>query len=330
MNVSIIGGGSFGTALAQVLSDNGHNVLIRDINEDFVNKINVNHLHPFFDISIPENIKASTDLKKVVDFSEIILLCVPTKVMRGVIKELSQVITTPKIYVNVSKGIEPETSALVSQILEEEMSPSQIKGFVCMSGPSFAEEIMHRKVTMVVSASKDKECANIIQNLFNNSNYFRVYTSNDVIGVEVCGTVKNAIALLSGVAEGLDLGNNARAALLTRGSREIIEIVKAMGGEESTCYGLAGMGDLILTSSSKLSRNFQAGMRIGNGEKIDSILQTSKNVVEGVRAIKACDEIARKHNLDLPILNLAYKVVYKDLNVNSAVKLLLSRTLRSE
>lgn len=330
MNVSIIGGGSFGTALAQVLSDNGHNVLIRDINEDFVNKINVNHLHPFFDMSIPENIKASTDLKKVVDFSEIILLCVPTKVMRGVIKELSQVISTPKIYVNVSKGIEPETSALVSEILEQEMSPSQIKGFVCMSGPSFAEEIMHRKVTMVVSASKDKECANTIQNLFNNSNYFRVYTSSDVIGVEVCGTVKNAIALLSGVAEGLDLGNNARAALLTRGSKEIIEIVRSMGGEESTCYGLAGMGDLILTASSKLSRNFQAGMRIGNGEKIDSILQTSKNVVEGVRAIKACDEIAKKFDLDLPILNLAYKVVYEDLDVNSAVKLLLSRTLRSE
>lgn len=330
MNVSIIGGGSFGTALAQILNDNGYNVLIRDINKDFVDKINLNHLHPFFDISIPEGIKATLNLNEVLDFSDTILLCVPTKAMRGVIQEISEHIKTPKIFVNVSKGIEPETSYLVSQIIEEVLPASYIKGFVCLSGPSFAEEIMHRKVTLLVSASNDNDDASYIQHLFNNPNYVRVYTSHDMIGVEVCGAVKNAIALISGVCQGLDLGMNARAALLTRGNREIIEIVKAMGGDEATCYGLAGIGDLMLTASSTLSRNFQAGMRIGNGETLESVIENSKNVVEGIRAVKACEEIRIKYNLELPILSLAYKVLYEHLNVNEAVKILLSRELKSE
>lgn len=330
VNISIIGGGSFGTALAQILSDNGHNVLIRDINKEFVEKININHLHPFFDISIPEGIRATLSLDDVLNFSNIILLCVPTKVMRSVIQEIGCHIKTPKIFVNVSKGIEPETSYLVSQIIEEVLPIEYIKGFVCLSGPSFAEEIMHRKVTLLVSASKDCSDASYIQQLFNNPNYVRVYTSSDMIGVEVCGAVKNAIALISGVCQGLDLGMNARAALLTRSNREIIEIVKAMGGEESTCYGLTGIGDLMLTASSTLSRNFQAGMRIGNGETLESVIENSKNVVEGVRAVKACEEIRIKYNLELPILSMAYKVLYDHLDVKVAVKILLSRELKSE
>lgn len=330
VNVSIIGGGSFGTALAQILSDNGHNVLIRDINKEFVDKININHLHPFFDISIPEGIKATLNLDEVLDFSDTILLCVPTKAMRSVIQEVGLHIKTPKIFVNVSKGIEPETSYLVSQIIEEVLPSQYIKGFVCLSGPSFAEEIMHRKVTLLVSASQNDSDASYIQHLFNNPNYVRVYTSSDMIGVEVCGAVKNAIALISGVCQGLDLGMNARAALLTRGNREIIEIVKAMGGEESTCYGLTGIGDLMLTASSTLSRNFQAGMRIGNGETLESVIENSKNVVEGIRAVKACEEIRIKYNLELPILSLAYKVLYEHLDVKTAVKILLSRELKSE
>ena len=309
VNISIIGGGSFGTALAQILSDNGHNVLIRDINKEFVEKININHLHPFFDISIPEGIRATLSLDDVLNFSDIILLCVPTKVMRSVIQEIGCHIKTPKIFVNVSKGIEPETSYLVSQIIEEVLPIEYIKGFVCLSGPSFAEEIMHRKVTLLVSASKDSSDASYIQQLFNNPNYVRVYTSSDM---------------------GLDLGMNARAALLTRSNREIIEIVKAMGGEESTCYGLTGIGDLMLTASSTLSRNFQAGMRIGNGETLESVIENSKNVVEGVRAVKACEEIRIKYNLELPILSMAYKVLYDHLDVKVAVKILLSRELKSE
>ena len=223
-----------------------------------------------------------------------------------------------------------ETSYLVSQIIEEVLPIEYIKGFVCLSGPSFAEEIMHRKVTLLVSASKDSSDASYIQQLFNNPNYVRVYTSSDMIGVEVCGAVKNAIALISGVCQGLDLGMNARAALLTRSNREIIEIVKAMGGEESTCYGLTGIGDLMLTASSTLSRNFQAGMRIGNGETLESVIENSKNVVEGVRAVKACEEIRIKYNLELPILSMAYKVLYDHLDVKVAVKILLSRELKSE
>lgn len=330
MKVSIIGGGSFGTAIAQLLSDNKHNVLIRDINEEFVLKINNDHRHPFFDVSIPTDIKATTDLKKTIAFSDTIILCVPTSAMRTVIKEIATIITEPKIFVNVSKGIEPESSKLVSEILDEEIDSKYIRGFVVVSGPSFADEIMKRKVTTLVAASLNIVDAELIQDLFTNDQYMRVYTSSDVIGVEVCGAIKNAIALASGISEGLNLGMNARAGLLTRGIREIVKIVKVMGGAEATCFGLAGMGDLLLTASSTQSRNFQAGLRLGHGETLENILATSRNVVEGVRAINAAHEIAKKYNLELPIIETVYKVLYEGLNVDLVVNTLLNRELKQE
>lgn len=330
MNVSIIGGGSFGAALAQILSDNSHQVLMRDINSSVVDKINNLHKHPFFDIDLNDDIRATLDLKESLDFSEVIILCVPTQVMRSVIKEISGLVVEPKIFVNVSKGIEPNTSKLVSEILDEELDQRLIKSFAVLAGPSFAVEIMQRKVTTLVAASKDKASALTLQKLFANKKYIRVYTSSDVIGVEVCGAVKNAIAFVSGMAFGLDLGMNARAALLTRGSKEIIRIVKALGGKEATCYGLTGIGDLFLTASSMESRNFQAGKRVGEGESLKEVLANSKNVVEGVRAIDASYQIGKKFNIDLPIINLAYNILFCDFKVNQGVNELLNRKLIEE
>ncbi len=329
MKISIIGGGSWGTTLAQTLSDNGNEVLVQDINEEFVKKINDKHVHPFFDLEIPTNIKATTSLEEVCSYSDILILCVPTKVMRPVLNNINKIISTPKMFVNVSKGIEPETSLLVSQILEQEI-PNNVSAYVVLSGPSHAEEMIYRKFTSLVSASTNREASLKIQQLFSNDTYLRVYTSDDVIGVETGGAIKNAIAVVSGVASGLGLGENARAALITRGVREIILIVEALGGKKETAYGLSGIGDLIVTASSMNSRNFQAGLKIGKGESLDDVLNNSKMVVEGVRTIEAAHQIGINHNIELPIIDLAYSVLFENVDINKAVTTILNRKLKSE
>lgn len=329
MKIGIIGGGSWGTTLAQALTDNSNEVLIRDINADFVKKINENHLHPFFDVEIPHSIKATLDLKEVVEYSDTLVLCVPTKFMRGVLHEINEIITTPKTFINVSKGIEPETSLLVSQIVAEEIK-NNLNAYVVLSGPSHAEEMIERKFTCLVSASKNIEEAKRVQKLFSNDSYIRVYTSDDVIGVETGGAIKNAIAVVSGISTGMGLGENARAALITRGVREIIKVVEILGGRKETAYGLSGIGDLIVTASSMNSRNFQAGLRIGKGENLDTVLNTSVQTVEGVRTIEAAHGIAKKFNVELPVIDLAYDVLFNNVDLNIALKALLTRELKQE
>lgn len=330
MNISIIGGGAWGTTLAQVLADNGHNVLIRDINQEFVKKINDTHLHPFFDLEIPNTIKATLDLSEACNYSDILVLCVPTKVMRNVLHEINTFINTKKLFVNVSKGIEPSTSYRVSQIVEEEISKDKLNGYVVLSGPSHAEEVILRKVTSLVAASKSTKAALEVQNIFSNDTYLRVYSSDDVIGVETGGAMKNAIAIVSGVASGMGLGENARAFLISRGIKEIVAIVQALGGNIETAYGLSGVGDLIVTASSMNSRNFQCGLKIGQGMSVAEAQGSSVQTVEGIRAIEAGYEIGKKYNLDLPIISTAYLVVHDKIQAKDALKQLLARSLKSE
>lgn len=330
MKIGIIGGGSWGTTLAQALSDNGHDVLIRDINEEFVNKINNSHLHPFFDCKIPSNIKATLSLEEIASYSDTLVLCVPTKFMRSVLHELNSVLNEPKTLINVSKGIEPSTSLLVSQIVEQEIASDKLVAYVVLSGPSHAEEMIERKFTCLVSASKNADEAKRVQLLFSNDSYLRVYTSDDVVGVETGGAIKNAIAVVSGISTGLGLGENARAALITRGIRETVKVVEIMGGKKETAYGLSGIGDLIVTASSMNSRNFQAGLRIGKGEKLEDVLNTSKQVVEGVRTIEAAHQISLNHNVELPVINMAYKLLFENGNIQDALKGLLQRELKNE
>ena len=329
MKIGIIGGGSWGTTLAQALTDNGNEVLIRDINSDFVNKINNEHLHPFFDKAIPSSIKATLSLEEIASFSKYLVLCVPTKFMRGVLKDLYNAVDEKKVLINVSKGIEPDTSYLVSQIVSQEMK-EKVEDYVVLSGPSHAEELIDRKFTCLVSASKNAEAAKKVQLIFSNDKYVRVYTSSDVVGVETGGAIKNAIAVVSGIATGLGLGENARAALITRGIRETITVVEILGGKTETAYGLSGIGDLIVKASSMNSRNFQAGLRIGKGEDLEHVLETSKQTVEGVRTIEAAHNIAKNYNVELPLIDLAYSVLFEGVNIKEAVNSLLSRDLKEE
>lgn len=330
MNVSILGGGAWGTTLAQTLTDNGNKVLIRDINPDFVLKINEDHVHPFFGMSIPSSISATLDLKEACDFSDVIVLCVPTKAMRMVLNELNKVITTPKLFINVSKGIEPNSSLRVSEIVAEEIAKENLKGYVALSGPSHAEEVILRKATALVAASYDLGLAEEVQKLFSNEKYMRVYTSDDVIGVEAGGAMKNAIAIVSGVASGLGLGENARAMLITRGIKEIVTIVLALGGKMETVYGLSGIGDLIVTASSMNSRNFQCGLKIGKGMNVEEAQGSIIQSVEGIRAIMAGHEIGKKYKLELPIIDEAYEVVVGNTSAKEALNNLLHRSLKTE
>ncbi len=329
MKVSVIGGGSWGVALGQVLIDNQHEVLVYDISENTIDLINNKHRHPFFECDISEKIKATTKLEDALNFSDIILLSVPTSVMRNVVTQINDIVKNKKTFISVSKGIEPESLLTISQICNEIME-DKIDGFVALCGPSHAEEVILRQITALVSASINEKSALLVQKLFSNDLYMRVYTSTDVLGVEICSSVKNAIALISGIASGLGHGENARAALITRGILEMSYVIDVLGGKKETVFGLTGIGDLIVTASSLNSRNFQAGLKIGNGQKLEDVLGSSKMVVEGVRTVISCNDISKQYNIELPLIETVYKVLYNNLDPKEGLSQLLSRKLKSE
>ena len=330
MKISVIGGGAWGTTLAQLLVDNGHDVLIYEINPEHIDTINNQGRHPFFNNTLDPKIKATNDINKVTDFAIYFVLSVPTKAMRIVLKNINKVLKTKSVFINVSKGIEPETSKRVSEIVSEEIDSDKLLGFVALTGPSHAEEVIERKVTLLVAASADEDLAVNVQQIFANPKYMRIYTSNDLIGAEVGGAVKNAIAVISGICTGLGLGENARAALISRGILEIIRVVEHMGGRRDTAFGLTGIGDLIVTASSENSRNFQAGKKIGQGVPLNQVFDMEKQTIEGVRTIDAVHQLSIKHDIDLPMINTAYEVLFEGLSIDDALEKLLNRTLKVE
>ncbi|MFA5692059.1 MAG: NAD(P)H-dependent glycerol-3-phosphate dehydrogenase [Acholeplasmataceae bacterium] len=328
MKISIIGGGSWGTTLAQVLTDNGHETLVYDINRNAVKLINEGK-HPFFDVNI-KDINATIDLKEAVMYSNHLVLAVPTKNMREVLKEINEIATDKLYFINVSKGIEPKTLMRVSEIVSDEIEDKYLGAYAVLTGPSHAEEVIERKLTALTVASKTDWFAQTVQNLFSNREYLRVYTSSDLIGCEVGGSIKNAIAIISGILIGYGLGENARAALITRGVLEIVRVVVLLGGKRETVFGLTGIGDLIVTASSYNSRNFKAGLKIGQGEKVENVLNESKMVVEGIRAIEASKDLCLKSDIELPIIEAAYDVIFNGVTVKKAITELLNRELKEE
>jgi glycerol-3-phosphate dehydrogenase (NAD(P)+) len=330
MKLAILGGGAWGATLGQLLIDNGHDVMIYDINQSFVDVINEKHIHPFFDLPLQESLVATNDLSVALNYSDYIVLAVPTKVMRGLLTTINNLLDKPKYFINVSKGIEPDTQKRVSEIVFEVVSPKNLKGFAVLTGPSHAEEVIKRKLTLLTVASSDEELATELQTVFSNETYMRVYRSTDLIGCEVGGAVKNAIAVVSGIATGLDMGENARAALITRGILEMVRVIESYGGTKESAFGLTGIGDLIVTATSEHSRNFKAGKEIGKGKSLDQIYAEQKQTIEGVRSILALHQLAKHKGLSLPIIEVAYKVIYEDMSVDSAITQLLTRTLKSE
>ena len=325
--IAFIGGGSFGTALAVLLAKKGNDVNIYNRDKVVVDEINNERKNSKYikDLTIPQNIKAFDNIEEAVKDSEYIILAVPSHVIREMARKLKNLINENSIIVSIAKGIEEGSDERLSVVIEEELN----NPVVVLSGPSHAEEVVEELPTTIVVASRNMEYAKKVQDLFMTSS-FRVYTNDDIIGVEVGGAVKNIIALAAGVADGIGYGDNTKAALMTRGMKEIARVGIALGGSAETFYGLTGMGDLIVTCTSMHSRNRRAGILIGQGLSKDEALKEVGMVVEGVKACKAFYELKEKIGVSMPITDALYKVLFEDKDPKTAVRELMERSKKNE
>ena len=329
--IAVLGPGSWGTALSQVLNDNGHEVRIWGNLEDQIDEINEKHTNTryFKDIILDEKIKGYKDLAEALDGVDAVLFVVPTKVTRLVAKQVASVLDHKVVVMHASKGLEPDTHERLSTILEEEIPAELRSEIVVVSGPSHAEETIVRDITLISAASKDMETAKYVQNLFSNR-YFRLYTNNDVIGVETAGALKNIIAVGAGALHGLGYGDNAKAAIIARGLTEITRLGVAMGANPLTYSGLSGVGDLIVTGTSIHSRNWRAGDALGRGEKLEDIERNMGMVIEGISTTKAAYELAQELGVYMPITNAIYSVIYQGASIDEAIKGIMSGEFRHE
>ena len=329
--VAVLGPGSWGTALSQVLNDNGHEVRIWGNLEDQIDEINEKHtnIRYFKDIVLDEKIKGYKDLAEALEGVDAVLFVVPTKVTRLVAKQVAAVLDHKVVVMHASKGLEPDTHERLSTILEEEIPAELRSEIVVVSGPSHAEETIVRDITLISAASKDMETAKYVQNLFSNR-YFRLYTNNDVIGVETAGALKNIIAVGAGALHGLGYGDNAKAAIIARGLTEITRLGVAMGANPLTYSGLSGVGDLIVTGTSVHSRNWRAGDQLGRGEKLEDVVRNMGMVIEGISTTKAAYELAQELGVYMPITNAIYSVIYQGASIDEAIKGIMSGEFRHE
>jgi len=329
MKITVLGTGSWGTALAQVLADNGQEVLMWGISEEEVNDLNQNHHNSkYFEAPVNENVKATMDLTDAKD-SDVLLAAVPTMALENVLTKVAGIVEKPVIVINVAKGFHPVSHKRLSEVIREIMPEEKLKAVVSLIGPSHAEEVIIRLMTAINAVSDDEEAARTVQELFSNE-YFRVYRNDDVIGAEVGVALKNVIAIASGILEGIGQGDNARAALMTRGLAEMTRFGTAMGGREETYLGLDGVGDLIVTCTSRHSRNFMAGYQIGCDGGAAKFFAENKKTVEGVFACKVVYEEAKKRGIEMPITEQIYAVLYEGKDPKEAARSLMARKLKPE
>lgn len=324
----VIGSGSWGTALARVLSKNGHEVTLwsrreeesRMLREERENKSKLPG------VKIPDDILCTTDLEQTVEGKDILVLATASPSIRSMAKKMAPYVADGQIIVDVSKGIEDGTLMILTDVIKQEIPQCQA---TVLSGPSHAEEVGRDIPTTVVAGAKDRETAEYIQNLFMNK-VFRVYTSPDMLGIELGGALKNVIALAAGAADGLGCGDNTKAALITRGIAEMSRLGVAMGGHIETFNGLTGIGDLIVTCASMHSRNRRAGILIGQGKTMQEAMDEVKMVVEGVNSAKAAKTLAEKYGIDMPIVQEVNQVLFEDKPAREALADLMLRDKKIE
>ena len=329
--IAVIGGGSWGTALANRLAVNGHDVCLWAYEAELVREINESHTNSLFlpGIGLHPSLGCSGSLQETVAGCGMILLVTPVQVMRGVLKQMVGHIEAGAIIANASKGIELETLRTVSQICAE-LLPAELTGrFVALSGPTFAKEVAQGLPSLIVAASRDEAAARRVQAAFS-CPCLRVYTNPDVIGVELGGAVKNVIAIAAGICDGLGFGHNARAALITRGLAEMNRLGQAMGADAATFAGLAGMGDLVLTCTGDLSRNRTVGFKLGQGMVLADILAEMRMVAEGVKSAESVYNLSRKLGVEMPIVEQTYRILHEDKPAREAVTELMARGLKAE
>ncbi|MDR0298231.1 MAG: NAD(P)H-dependent glycerol-3-phosphate dehydrogenase [Streptococcaceae bacterium] len=329
--IAVLGPGSWGTALSQVLHDNGHDVRIWGNNPRQIDEINEQHTNTsyFKEAAISADIKAFTDLSAALSDVEALLFVVPTKVTRLVAQQVAQALDHKVHVLHASKGLEQGSHKRISEILEEEMPADKRGEITVVSGPSHAEETIVRDITLISSASKNLADAEYAQELLSND-YFRLYTNTDVVGVETAGALKNIIAVGAGALHGLGFGDNAKAAIITRGLAEITRLGVKMGAEALTYSGLSGVGDLIVTGTSPYSRNWRAGDALGRGEKLADIEKNMGMIIEGVSTTKAAYELSRQLGVEMPITNAIYQVLYENADPRQTILELMRREARVE
>lgn len=326
--IAILGGGSWGCALAMVLEHNDHQVTVWEISEAAVREVcETRELKGKLPgVKIPEGIMFTTDLEDTVKNKEMIVLAVPSTATRSTAAKVSALIGSGQLIVVVAKGIEESTMMIQSEIVESEIPQADV---AVLSGPSHAEEVSRFLPTTVVAGAKTKKTAERVQSFFMNE-FFRVYTSPDMLGIELGGSLKNVIALAAGMADGLGFGDNTKAALITRGIAEMCRLALAMGARAETLNGLSGIGDLIVTCASRHSRNRKAGMLMGQGYSMQEAMDEVKMVVEGVYSARAAAALAKKYRVDMPIVEQVCQVLFHGQNVKNAVMELMLRTRRIE
>ncbi len=325
--VSVLGGGSWGIALAVLLHSNGHQVTVWSALEKEIQMLKEHHEHKMLPgVKLPEDMIFTTDDKEAVKEKDLLIMAVASAYTRKTAKRLSAFVTKGQKIVNVAKGIEEETLMTLSEIIEQEIPKADV---AVLSGPSHAEEVSRGIPTTIVVGAKSKKTAEYIQNLFMNER-FRVYISPDILGIELGGALKNVVALAAGIADGLGYGDNSKAALITRGIAEIARLGMAMGGRYETFSGLTGTGDLIVTCASMHSRNRRAGILIGQGYSYEDAMKEVQMVVEGVYSAKAAMGLAKKYNVQLPIIEQVNAVLFEGKSADQAVKDLMLRDKKIE
>ena len=333
--IAIIGAGSWGTALAVMAARAGHEVQLWSRNQAVISSINGHHLNPFYlsAAQIPPGVTATSEIETALRNTALVVFAAPSHAARELLTSLSPHLSESAIVVSVAKGIEIETGKRISEIFKEVAGSKEVAGttppFVCLSGPSFAREVVAGHPTAIVAASKDAAAARAVQNDLSFEN-LRIYTNADVIGAEIGGSVKNVMAIAAGMAAGLGFGSNSVAALITRGLAEITRLARREGAQVETLMGLAGLGDLVLTCTGTLSRNRFVGEELGKGKRLEQITAELTEVAEGINTARAVKKLADRASLEMPIVNEVNAVLYEGKSARDAVSDLMSRPLREE
>lgn len=331
MRAAVIGGGSWGTALASVLGSKGHEVVVWTHDPDVAETITTRHENARYlpGVQLPPTVRATPSLASSLEGAELVVVVTPSHVVREVMVQAAPHLPPNVAIVCASKGIENESLMTMSEVLEDVLPPERHPYLSFLSGPSFAAEVARGMPTAVVVAARWERIARQVQQAFA-APFFRVYTSPDVMGIELGGALKNVIAIAAGTSDGLGFGHNARSGLITRGLAEISRLAVRKGANPLTLSGLAGMGDLVLTCTGELSRNRTVGFRLGQGERIGDILASMTQVAEGVRTAKSAHDLARKLGVDMPLTDAVHAVLYENATALEAVRALMARELKAE
>jgi glycerol-3-phosphate dehydrogenase (NAD(P)+) len=328
MRCAVVGAGAWGTALADLLARNGHAVTLWAREADVVARVNAQHENARFlaGFKLDPNLRASEDLAGAVRDARIVVYASPSHVLGDIARATAPTVSRDAILVVASKGIERETLDIMTGVVSRELPGHAV---VALSGPSFAAEVAARQPTAVVAASEAAEAAEHAQRVFS-SDAFRVYTSDDVVGVELGGALKNVMAVATGIVEGLGLGFNSRAALITRGLAEMTRLGLALGAQPATFAGLAGLGDLVLTCTGALSRNRAVGVELGEGKSLDAILASRETVAEGVLNTRSAQALAAREGVEMPIVDAVHRILFDGQDPRAAIGQLMTRELRAE